>query len=150
MGLRAWKLFLLSISFAIAAALPHALAQSPSDDELKALNGRVAALYRAGKYGEAIPLAEQFVAGTKSIPSPLIDDQLQRWLRASEPLQLRQRNPRASALFASRAVGLVAFGKGPDQRGGIGARRHQAAELVVVGRRPILDPARAPFDLGLG
>ena len=36
MRLRAWKLFLLSIAFALAAALPPALAQSPSEAELKA------------------------------------------------------------------------------------------------------------------
>ncbi|MGO9546570.1 MAG: tetratricopeptide repeat protein [Rhodomicrobium sp.] len=59
------KLFLLSIAFAIGAALPPALAQSPSDSELEALNDRALALHEAGKSGEAIPLAKQYVAGTK-------------------------------------------------------------------------------------
>ena len=66
MRLRALKLFLLSIAFALAAALPPALAQSPSDAGLEALNDRAIALYQAGKYGEAIPLAEQYAEGTKA------------------------------------------------------------------------------------
>ena len=66
MRLRASKLFLLSISLAIAAVLPPALAQSPSDAELEAIKGRVVALYQTGKYGEAIPLAEQYGADAKA------------------------------------------------------------------------------------
>ena len=66
MRLRALGMFLLFVSFTIAAVLPPAFAQAPSDADLSALNGRVVALYQAGKYGEAIPLAEQFVAGIKA------------------------------------------------------------------------------------
>ena len=66
MRLRVWKLFLLSIAFAIAAALPPALAQSASNAELRALNSRSLSLYQAGKYAEAMPLAEQYVTGTKA------------------------------------------------------------------------------------
>jgi len=66
MRLRAWRLFLLSILFALAGTLPCALAQSPSDAELEALNNRVISFYRAGKYGDAIPLAERYAAGTKA------------------------------------------------------------------------------------
>ena len=57
MRLRAWKLFLLSIAFAIAAALPPALARSSSDAELNALYDRTTALYEAGKFDEAMPLS---------------------------------------------------------------------------------------------
>jgi hypothetical protein len=57
MRLRAWGLFWLPAAFALAAALPPALAQLPRCAGLKALKGRVTALHRAGKYGGAIPLA---------------------------------------------------------------------------------------------
>ncbi len=66
MRLRAWKLFFLSLSFAIAAAQPPALAQSPGDGELAALKGRGFALYQSGKYGDAIRLAKQYAEGTKA------------------------------------------------------------------------------------
>ena len=36
------------------------------DAELNALNGRIVSLFQAGKYGDALPLAEQYLAGTKS------------------------------------------------------------------------------------
>ncbi len=66
MPLRALRLLLLPIFFAAVLALPPAFAQSPSDAELKALNARVIALYQAGKYDDAIPLAEQLAAATKA------------------------------------------------------------------------------------
>ncbi len=47
MRLRAWKLFLLSTAFALAAALPPALAQSPSGAELDALNDAPLSIERA-------------------------------------------------------------------------------------------------------
>jgi CHAT domain-containing protein len=64
MRLRALRSFLLPVLFAIAVAPLPAVAQSPSDAELKAMNSRVIELYRAGKYGEAIPLAERYAAAT--------------------------------------------------------------------------------------
>ena len=60
MRLRAWKLFLLSISFAIAAALPPALAQSPSDADISSLKQHGFELYYTGKYAEALPAAKQY------------------------------------------------------------------------------------------
>ncbi|MGA7329353.1 MAG: CHAT domain-containing tetratricopeptide repeat protein [Rhodomicrobium sp.] len=66
MWLRGWGLFFLFVLFAIAAvrAPPHG--QTLSDAELNALNGRSTALYQAGNYGDALPLAEQYAAGTKA------------------------------------------------------------------------------------
>ena len=66
MRLRALRLFLLPILFAIALTPPPAFAQSPSDAELKSMSSRVAELYQAGKYGDAIPLVEQICRGGKS------------------------------------------------------------------------------------
>ena len=66
MRLRTSRLFLLPIFFAAVPALPPAFAQSPSDASLEALNARVTELYKAGKYGDAIPLAEQYAAAVKS------------------------------------------------------------------------------------
>lgn len=66
MRLQILRSFLLPVLFAIALALPPAFAQSPSDAELKAMNGRVAELFRAGKFGEAIPLAERYAAAAKA------------------------------------------------------------------------------------
>ena len=66
MRLRTLRLFLLLIFFAAVLAQPPAFAQSPSDAKLEALNARVIALLRAGKYGDAMPLAEQFAAAAKA------------------------------------------------------------------------------------
>jgi tetratricopeptide (TPR) repeat protein len=41
-----------------------------SDTELEALNQRVTELYRAGKYAEAIPLAERYAAAMKARYGP--------------------------------------------------------------------------------
>jgi CHAT domain-containing protein/tetratricopeptide (TPR) repeat protein len=64
MRLRALRSFLLPLFFAIAPTLPPASAQSPRDVELSAMNRRVEELYQAGKYSEAIPLAERYMAAT--------------------------------------------------------------------------------------
>jgi CHAT domain-containing protein len=56
---------LLALCFAFFAASPG-FAQTPSDAELQALNDRVLALQQAGQYTDAIPLAEQYAAGTKT------------------------------------------------------------------------------------
>ena len=48
---------------AVSAASP---ARAQSDEELKALNDQVVALYNAGKYTEAIPLAERLAEVIKS------------------------------------------------------------------------------------
>ena len=66
MRLRALRSFLLPVLFAVALSPPPAAAQSPSDAELKALNARVDSLYQEGKYGDAIPLAERSLAGSKA------------------------------------------------------------------------------------
>ena len=65
MRLRAFRPLLLSVLFAIALAPLAVFGQSPSEGELKALDSRVSALSQAGKYGEAVPLAEQYVAAAK-------------------------------------------------------------------------------------
>jgi tetratricopeptide (TPR) repeat protein len=61
MRLRTLRWFLLLVLFAIALELPPVFAQSPSDAELKAMNSRVEELIQAGKYNEAVPLAERVV-----------------------------------------------------------------------------------------
>ena len=54
MWLHALKLFLLSISIAIASALTPTLAQSLSDADLNALKKKGFELFYAGKYDEAL------------------------------------------------------------------------------------------------
>ncbi len=66
MRLRAWKLILLSISFALAGAPPPALVQSPSEAGLNTLYERATTLYRTGRYADAIPLARQYAVATKA------------------------------------------------------------------------------------
>ena len=66
MRLRALRSFLLAVLFAIALNLPPATAKPLGDTEFLAVISRVVALYKAGKYDEAIPLAREFVAGTKA------------------------------------------------------------------------------------
>ena len=58
--------FLLFLCFALSAALPTALARSGIARRVQRLSDRVQALYRAGKYSEAIPLAEQYAADAKA------------------------------------------------------------------------------------
>ena len=113
MRLRALKLFLLSIAFALAAALPPALAQSPSDAELKALNGRVIALYQAGKYGEAIPLAQQYVAGTKARYGENAPEYATALNNLAQLLQATNRLAEAEPLMR-RAIAIDETSLGPD------------------------------------
>ena len=61
---RVLRSFLLPIPFAIALALLPACSQSPRDTELDVMYSRVIELHQAGKYGEAIPLAERYAAAT--------------------------------------------------------------------------------------
>jgi tetratricopeptide (TPR) repeat protein len=58
--LRALGVFLLSISFAIALALPPTLAQPVSDAEITALKHHGFELFQPGKYAEALPVAKQY------------------------------------------------------------------------------------------
>ena len=62
MPLRALRPFLLAALFAFALVPPPAYAQSLSDAELKAIGDRAIELDRIGKYGEAIPLQQQYAA----------------------------------------------------------------------------------------
>lgn len=64
--LRMLGLLLLLLSIALATGAPPAGAQALGEAELNALNARVIALYRASKYGEAIPLAERYAAAVKA------------------------------------------------------------------------------------
>jgi esterase/lipase superfamily enzyme/Tfp pilus assembly protein PilF len=56
----------LALALVAALALPVPSVKAQSDEDLEALNQQVVELYRAGKYGEATPLAERYVALTKS------------------------------------------------------------------------------------
>ena len=59
-----WSTILLLLAAAfIFPALPSS---AQSDTDLDALDRRVIELYRAGKFGEAIPVAEQYVAAAKN------------------------------------------------------------------------------------
>jgi len=59
MWLHALKLFLLSISIAIASALPPTLAQSLNDADLNALKKKGFELFYAGKFADALSLAKR-------------------------------------------------------------------------------------------
>jgi hypothetical protein len=60
----------LACGLLLAMALPPSRAQAQSDPELKALNAQVIELYRAGKFAEAIPLAERFADAVKARSGP--------------------------------------------------------------------------------
>ena len=60
----AWAI-LFSAAFHIAGALAAGSATAQSDEALKALNQRLIELYKAGKFGEAIPVAERYAEATK-------------------------------------------------------------------------------------
>ncbi|MGO9171686.1 MAG: tetratricopeptide repeat protein [Rhodomicrobium sp.] len=146
MRLRAWKLFLLSIAFVLAAALPPALAQSPSDSELKALKERANTLFQAGKYRQALRVAEEGAIAVEKAESiqgaarPLTADALgnvawyalfaqqpQKALKASEralslaPHTLWMETNRAHALLfsgrTSQAVKVYVGHKGETVQG---------------------------------
>ncbi len=59
-------LCVLALCLALFAFEGHAFAQEAGDDGLEALDGRILALLQAGKYPEALPLAEQYAAGVKA------------------------------------------------------------------------------------
>jgi hypothetical protein len=54
----------------IAVIVAESSAPGQSDAELKALNQRVIELYRAGKYGEAVPFAEHYTEAMKARHGP--------------------------------------------------------------------------------
>ena len=67
--MRRWRFTsaILSVAVVLAGAMGAAgSARAQSDEELKALNEQVVALYNAGKYTEAIPLAERYAEAIKS------------------------------------------------------------------------------------
>ncbi len=71
MRLRALRSFLLPILFAIAVALalPPAFAQSPGDAALDALHKRAGELFEAGRYAEALGMAEKWAAAAEKAGS---------------------------------------------------------------------------------
>src|SRR5215467_8131528 len=54
----------------MAGAMSPGSARAESDAELKALNQRAIELHRAGKYREAIPLAERYAEAMKARHGP--------------------------------------------------------------------------------
>jgi len=65
--MRMWRIhygFLLPFGMMVAVVMLGSV-RAQSDEELKALNQRVIELYRAGKYTEAIPLAERYADAVK-------------------------------------------------------------------------------------
>ena len=54
----------------IAVIVAEGSARVQSDAELKALNQRAIELYRAGKYGEAVPFAERYAEAMKARHGP--------------------------------------------------------------------------------
>ncbi|MGO9474343.1 MAG: hypothetical protein ACLPWS_13225 [Rhodomicrobium sp.] len=96
MWLRWWKLFLLSILFAIAAQ-PPTLAQSPDDIELQALYGRLVALHRAeqyavgtrARYGENAPQHAVALAWIEGLGEEALRGQAEwLWLMHTRPFEL--------------------------------------------------------------
>ena len=66
----------------VAAVVTAGSARAQSDAELKSLNQRVVELYSAGKYREAIPLAERYAkAGAEAVRRydwPVVANQIMR------------------------------------------------------------------------
>ncbi len=116
MQLLAWKLFLLSMVLAIAAALPPALAKSPSDDELDAINSRAVELYNAGKYNEAIPLEQRYEAAMAARYGENAPEHATALNNLAQLLQATNRLAEAEPLMRrALAIGEKSFGAGhPD------------------------------------
>ncbi len=113
MRLRAWKLLLLSIAFALAAALPPALAQSPGDAELEVMNKHIIELYQAGKNNEAIPLAERYEAATGLRYGENAPEHATALNNLAELLQATNRLAEAEPLMR-RALAIDEKSSGPD------------------------------------
>ena len=113
MRLRTLRLFLLPIVFAAVLALPPAFAQSPSDAELDALNNRAIALYRAGKYGDAISLAEQYAAAAKARYGENAPEYATALNNLAQLLQTTNRLAEAEPLMR-RALAIDEKSFGPD------------------------------------
>jgi tetratricopeptide (TPR) repeat protein len=67
-------LHILMFAWALALIASGALGSRPAlaqtETDLKALNRHVTELYQAGKYGEAIPLAERYAEATEALHGP--------------------------------------------------------------------------------
>ena len=113
MRLRTLRLLLLPIFFAAVLAPPPAFAQSPSKAGLEALNTRVIELYQAGKYGEAIPLAEQCAAASKARYGENAPEYATALNNLAQLLQATNRLAEAEPLMR-RALAIDEKSFGPD------------------------------------
>ena len=113
MSLRLAKLFFALIVNTLVAGSAPSIAQLVSDSELEPLNARVITLYQAGKYAEAIPLAERYVAGIKARSGDNAPDYATALNNLGELLRASNRLADAEPLFR-RALDIDEKSFGPE------------------------------------
>jgi len=95
----------------VAGVLPAGSACAQSDAELKALNQRVIELHRAGKYREAIPLAERYAKAVKARHGPDHPDVANALSNLAQLLQDTNRLAEAEPLYRrALAIDEKSFG----------------------------------------
>src|SRR5215469_9368134 len=97
----------------IAVIVAEGSARAQSDSELKALNQRVIELYRAGKYGEAVPFAERYAEGMKARHGPDRPEYASALNNLAELLRATNRLAEAEPLMR-RALAITEKSLGPD------------------------------------
>jgi tetratricopeptide (TPR) repeat protein len=131
------RLRFLILLLAITLFTP-AFAQAPSDAELQALNEWSVALYQSGRYTEAIPLAESYLAATRV---PFEESARKHAIALSNLARLLQATHRlseAEALYRNAlAIDEASFGKGQSN---VATAPKHAALLKTAEA----DPGRTP------
>src|SRR5262245_8126279 len=124
---------IIACGILLIGALIGDSADAQSDVELDELNGQVRALYQAGKYADAIPIAERYVR----VAQRKYGDRDPTFAEAITYLgfvyQAQGRSGEAERLF-KRSLAIYETARGPDHRD-VGAALNNLAELYQEQRR---------------
>ena len=97
----------------VLALCSTALAEAPTEAELKALYNRVEGLYEAGKFSDAMPLAERYAAETKARFGENAPEYAEALNNLAELLRLTNRRAEAEPLMR-RALAIDEKSYGPN------------------------------------
>ena len=91
--------FVLACALVVAGIATAGSARAQSDAELEALNQRANELYQAGKYGEAIPLAERYSGAIETRDGPDDPAYATALNNLAQLLQVTNRSAEAEPLY---------------------------------------------------
>src|SRR5262245_36346251 len=118
----------LACGVLLAMASVPSPAHAQSDSELKALNNRVTELYRAGKFSEAIPLAQRYADAMKARHGPEHAEYATALNNLAQLLQNTNRLSEAEPLMR-RALSINENSFGPEHPN-VGIRLNNLATLL--------------------